>query len=543
MNKRKSLALVLFFTLLGGFLRFWQFTKIPVSLSIDEVSFGYSAYSILKTGRDEYGVFLPLTFESTGDYKNPVPIYLMVPSIAVFGLNEFGVRFPYVLAGTLTIPVFYLFIRKLTANNYFALIAMALLAVSSWHIYYSRFASDHMLALFWVISGTYFFLLALEKNNYKYPFAAAFFYAASMYTYYSARFFTPVFVFFLLLISFKKLLRKRKVLLVFLATAIILGLPIVARTFFGPDASRARMVFLSKDIDFTRNVLLESQPPVIEKSLLLFFFWVRRYINYLQPVFLFFNGLFLTRPDVYGLGVLYLFEIITFCLGFIYLIRSKIKNKNIIVLWFFLGFLPASIANNEHNAGRALIALPVLILISAFGVWVFYQYLRSLQQVWVRNFLAFAAFTLVSWSLLHAFFVYSAYYPVFRGEDFMEGTKEAVVFALAEKDKYDEIVFDPYRGVVGPYIVNIPHMYLLFYSKYDPHQYQTEPKVSGDEFYHFDKFTIRKIDWQTDRNQKNTLFVGSPWSLPEKDIAENQILQKVYLTSGDLVYLVVSAKP
>src|SRR3970282_1008498 len=107
---------------------------------------------------------------------------------------------------------------------------------------------------------TYFFLLALEKNNSKYPFMAALLYAASMYTYYSARFFTPVFVFFLLLLSFKNLLKKRRVLLVFLVTAVIAGLPIVARTFLGPDASRARMVFLSKDIEFSRHALFYMQP-------------------------------------------------------------------------------------------------------------------------------------------------------------------------------------------------------------------------------------------------------------------------------------------
>ncbi|MDO8609647.1 MAG: hypothetical protein Q7R95_03800, partial [bacterium] len=113
---RYIFIIILILTILGGFLRFYGITKNPVSLSIDEVAFGYNAYSILKTGRDEYGKFLPLSFKSTGDYKNPVPIYSMVPSIAIFGLNEFGSRFPTALIATLSIPFFFFLFTEITGS-------------------------------------------------------------------------------------------------------------------------------------------------------------------------------------------------------------------------------------------------------------------------------------------------------------------------------------------------------------------------------------------------------------------------------------------
>ena len=127
----------------------------------------------------------------------------------------------------------------------------------------------------------------------------------------------------------------------------------------------------------------------------------------------------------------------------------------------------------------------------------------------------------------------------------MGGQKEAVMYALTNQDKYQEIVFDPYRGVAGPYIVSIPHIYLLFYAKYDPAKYQTEEKISKDEYYHFDKYTFKKIDWHfpgADRSAEDTLFIGSPWSLPEKDLAQHEILKRIYLTNGDLVFLAVRKK-
>ena len=101
----KKLVIVLIF-LLAFFLRTWNLSKYPVSLSMDEAAIGYNAYSILKTGHDEYKEFLPLTFRSAGDYKPPVDFYLTVPSIFLFGLTEFSIRLPVALVGSLTAVAF-----------------------------------------------------------------------------------------------------------------------------------------------------------------------------------------------------------------------------------------------------------------------------------------------------------------------------------------------------------------------------------------------------------------------------------------------------
>ena len=89
--------------ILGSFLRLWQLSSVPNGLTLDEAAICYNAYSILKTGHDEHGAFLPVIFKSFGDYKPGAYIYLTVPSVAVFGLNEFAVRFPSALAGILAI--------------------------------------------------------------------------------------------------------------------------------------------------------------------------------------------------------------------------------------------------------------------------------------------------------------------------------------------------------------------------------------------------------------------------------------------------------
>ena len=107
--KRINWVLVLI-VLLGFFLRTWKLGSNPPGLYWDEVSLGWNAYSVLKTGFDEHGRFLPIdTFFAFGDYKPPLYIYAAVPSIWLFGLNEFAVRAPSVAAGVaLTMVTYFL---------------------------------------------------------------------------------------------------------------------------------------------------------------------------------------------------------------------------------------------------------------------------------------------------------------------------------------------------------------------------------------------------------------------------------------------------
>lgn len=540
MNKNLKILLTVFvLTLIGGFLRFYNNPKNHISLNIDEVSYGYSAFSILKTAHDENGVFMPLAFQSTGDYKSPILIYSLVPSIAVFGLNEFAVRFTTALAGILSIPVFFMLLKKLLKNIQIALIGTALLAISPWHIFYSRLASESLMSTFFLMLGVLFFLKMLEGGK-IWAIGASIFLTLSMYTYHSQRLFIPVFIFLYLLAGFKRFKQNISNIRIFVLSSLLLVSPLVYLTIFGSAGIRAGMVFLSQDIEYTRYVVLDHIQKFGEEFLL-FFFWIKRYLNYFQPDFLFFNGLNMTIPGTLGLGVLYLFELPWLILGIIKLFKN-ISARLMIILWILLGIIPASLANNDQSSVRSLLILPALLVIVSLGAQRFFEMVIGLsnRSIKLGLFCLYGFFIILA--LIQAYLVFAVHFPIQRGEDFMEGTKETVLYALDNKDKYQEIVYDPYRGTEAPYIVNIPHMYILFYSQYDPKTFQKEvldfPKYGA----HFDKFTIRPINWREDRSKKGVLFIGSPWSLPTKDLKDGEILQRVYLSNGKLAFLIVSPK-
>jgi len=198
----KSWQKLFLIIILAAVLRFYNLAGNPPSLNWDEASIGYNAYSILKTGKDEFGEKFPLLFRSFGDFKPPVYFYLAVPSIAIFGLNEFAVRFPSALFGTLTVLVTYLLVKRIFGSheltriktrintNNLALLVSLLLAISPWHLQFSRGAFEANIALFFTVTGAWLFFKG-RKSPYFFILSVLAFVLA-FYSYHAARVFVPL---------------------------------------------------------------------------------------------------------------------------------------------------------------------------------------------------------------------------------------------------------------------------------------------------------------------------------------------------------------
>jgi len=140
MQTNKIILLIL---ILAGLFRLWHLGMVPPALTPDEASLGYNAYSILKTGSDEYGKFLPIIFKSFGDYKPGLYVYLVIPSIAILGLNEFSTRLPSAIFGILSVYLIYLICNKVFDKK-IGIFAAAVAAFNPYLIYFSRGAWRQM---------------------------------------------------------------------------------------------------------------------------------------------------------------------------------------------------------------------------------------------------------------------------------------------------------------------------------------------------------------------------------------------------------------
>jgi 4-amino-4-deoxy-L-arabinose transferase-like glycosyltransferase len=176
--KKYSPAIFLIITLIvGAFFRFSKLGSSPSGLYVDEASIGYSAFSVLKTGRDEYGKTLPILFRSFSTFQSPVYTYLTVPFIYLFGLSPFSTRLPSALFGTLSIILIYFIAKQLFLESnsnddtkektleteIFAQCAAFFMAISPWHIQYSRTAYESNIALFFLLLGSLMFFYALRR--------------------------------------------------------------------------------------------------------------------------------------------------------------------------------------------------------------------------------------------------------------------------------------------------------------------------------------------------------------------------------------------
>ena len=241
--------------LLATILRLWQLGTVPVSPDWDEAAIGYNAYSLLSTGKDEFGKTFPLVFRSFNDYKPPLYIYLTMPSIAIFGLNTWSVRLPSALMGILAVIGTYFLVVELLKSQIpsanwrtndlqgkksfigywifdighsrsIALLSTMLLAISPWHIQFSRVAFEANIGITLNIWATIFFLRGLR--NAKNYYLSSLLFMLGMYSYHTERIFVPLYVLLLGNSFLKQPLRHSKDLLISMGIAIVLTIPIVS---------------------------------------------------------------------------------------------------------------------------------------------------------------------------------------------------------------------------------------------------------------------------------------------------------------------------
>jgi len=386
MKKNRILILIL---VLAAILRLWKLSSVPVSLFGDELDVGYQAYSILKTGRDYYGNFMPIHFHSLAEWRTPFYLYSVVPTVAMFGISPLGVRLPAAIFGIGGVWALYLLVLEMTRDRRIALISSFVLAISPWHIQYSRAAFEVSELLFFLILGLYFFLKAMKKGQWFW--VSAVFLALTPWIYSTAKFFTPLLLTFLVLVWGKQIFSLRRKYLVWAIMAFVLiGAPIAYSTVFGGGTERFGYISVFSDPTTESEVGTARQndarvrgemgeglsPTLIDRSLHnKFVYWGGHVLkNYLQPFssdFLFIRGDPNLRHSIEGMGEFYVVDAAVLLVGLILIYGWKIEKryKYLILFWIFAGVIPASITRDGGNhATRLILILPPLVLIVSYGI-------------------------------------------------------------------------------------------------------------------------------------------------------------------------------
>lgn len=541
----KNNFILIFILILGFILRFWNISNIPPSLTWDEAALGYNAYSIMTTGKDEYGNLLPLTLKSFGDYKPALYAYLTVPFVALLGLNELAVRLPSVIFGTLTVLLIFLLANQLFQKKLLSLSTALFLSISPLHIQFSRGAFEANLAVFFNLLGVYFFA--------KRKVSSVIFFALSILTYQSSKLFVPL-TFLSLIFIYRK--GKQNILpFIFLITLILIT------TFVSASPSRLSTLNLfayQRSTDSIVEISLEDGLKLdsISFKILHGEWWeytkgvFERIGVYMSPKILFIDGDPSGRHRVPDLGTLYAFSALLIPLGIYYLLTRHKKSMMLIGLWFVAAIIPAILSRDLTNNLRALNMVIPLSLLEGAGFYLLINkfvssaFKRSFQASLITSFrnrsLRFLAGIFLSILLLINVFIYLDSYfihaPRQYSQEWVYGYKQALEGIEDLKSKHEKVVISDKYGQ--------PYIYYLFYTKYSPAKFQKQAQIEQQgvdvgTIRKIDNIEFRRIDWVGERHNSNNLFLGSPEELPDKD-QDFPLLKEIRFLDGTVAFRIFS---
>jgi len=488
------IALALIF-LLALTLRVMWLAEIPPGIYCDEASNAYNSYSILLTGKDEHGSFMPLYFKAFGEYKNPVYIYSSIPFIALFGLNPFSARLPAAVIGSLTVLAAFLLASKI-AGKKAGLLAAFFLAISPWQFIFSRIAFEAITLPLFLTLGLYFLLRAKEKIIFG-VFAATSF-SLAIYSYGIAYIFIPLFLTAFTLLNFheiKKIKKHKKELAVFLLVFLLLVSPLLLE--YAQESDHIKSIRGRGRYSSIFSPALIEEKEKNNEHYSIPETYASNYLFYFSPKFLFQEGDPNLRHSIPGKGVLFLSTFFLSIFGIIYCIKKKTPATLMLVFWLLAFPVAAASSIQQPHAIRSITALPVFELLAGIGTaFLFSKWKKEKNQQTKKAFqiVLIAAILLIS---IESFSFYSLYftdYPTKAGPWFQEGYEQAFAFAQAHPE-FEKVYFlqDLSKEYDQPYILH------AFFTKLDPATLREGKETERYEFL------------KTPKNlEPNSLYISRP---------------------------------
>ncbi len=549
MKKYIPIFLLFLITLLGLFVRFYRLGEVPAGLYLDEAAQGYNAYSILRTGKDEFGKFLPIVFRSFADFKTPIYIYLVVPLIPVFGLSPFTVRFPSFFFSVLTLPLIYMLIRRLLhrsdLSSSLALLTTLMLAISPWHTLFGRTNFECNLALFFLLLAVYSFYLAL-KNPF-FLIVSALFFAITIPAYHSQRVIVPLTLILLFIRHHRTLLSPthRWYSVIGFVIGGIISLPTLS--IISTPGFLARAATLNIFSQTPSGYLAWYHGPlssIINASWYLTtkeFFSL--YFSYFSPRNIFQLGDYGPRSSFPDLAVQYSWQFPFYVFGLYRLtVEKKLGELRFLMVSLLLvSPLPAAITRDPFTTIRSLPMVVPLSLIISLGIIRIYEFIpprfRKISKIGFGGVIVYSLINLYSSAI-----ILNEY---FRAPSWDYGWRQ-VVERLNTLDQKLPIVVDNARAE--------PYSQVLFFTKFDPAIYQQENfEVPPDEYYsnlnrnrvkHIGRITVRSIEWKPDMMLEQYL-VGDHLAISYDQLKRNHLtlIDEIKYPDGTPAYRIVKTNP
>lgn len=462
--KKYSILVFLIFVFL--ITRLATISSNPPSLYWDEVSIGYNAYSILTTGKDEWGEFLPLHFRAFGEFKLPIFIYAVAVSEALLGLTEFAVRLPSVLFSLGSLILVFLITKKLTRAFEVGLLAVFFFSLSAWMGIFSYAGYEATAGLMFYLLGILLFLYTNKKPFFLLLSVISF--ILSIYSYNSFRILVPItFIYFAYVLFKEKVSRNvwRIALLGILIFSISI-VPIIRGALLDSGTVRLQTISIfnnSSTVEIIKNFTIN-------------------YTSHFAPEFLLLGDKNI-RSQQPRFGQIYFLDIPLLFLGVLLALKKK-KLFLLPVFFIIVGIIPAAITKESPHSLRAISVSPFLSIVTALGFFYLIGILRkkiSAPQLKVLVTLLLLLYLIQP--LIYSYnFLFN--YPKLSSLEWQYPYKEIYKNYSDEFKNYDQILITDRFAQ--------PYIFALFYLKIHPEEFKR-----GVEYESIDKWgfsTVKRIN-------------------------------------------------
>lgn len=474
--KNKLPVFLLFIiSLLSTLLFLYKLTSSPPCLNADEAANAYDAYSVLTTGKDQYGNPMPLRFKSFGDFKLPLLTYLAVPFIKIFGLTELGIRLVNIPFVFFFPVIVYLLAKELLKNKTVGLLAAALAAFAPGVQLLGRQAHEGYLTAFFLTLTFYLFLRFYGKQNILRYALFVISFLVTLFGYHSSRLWGGFFILIFLFYAFKKKIRWVYLL------GPVAALMIFLVTDLASAQTRIQNLLFFKNIGFSLKInelraeggsrLFYNKLTVGIRDL------TSEYLRYFSPQFLTASGDENLRFGFAGVSPITPLEYLFVFIGIYYLFKNNEKKRYFLLAVLLFAPVSGSLSWAGLSVTRTIFLFVPLLIISANGIINLLTGKRLLVP-----FIAFVYLASVFYSWDFYLFHYPQRATVIRS--WQCGYKQLVKYVSDHYNDYDKFYITRKNGQ--------PYIFFLFYLKYPPASYQQTANLSAPDEYGFGQ--VRSFD-------------------------------------------------
>ncbi len=517
-----KVTLLLFCIIILAFLsRFYQLGSFPSGMTWDETAIGYNAYGLVVNHRDEWLKRTPVVFQSFGDYKSPLLIYLTSLPVALFGLNALSVRLPVAISGLGLVVVTYflskeIFLLHEKKENRFGwvypLFATFCITISPWAVHFSRMGFESMLSAFLVSLGVLGLLLWKRTQAVRlsilFLVGGCLSFVLALYAYHSAKVVVPLTMLILIPVFWTKAATHFKQIALAVVVSCVAISPLIYVTVYGKANERA----LSTTIFSKPNALSQ---------------FVQNYGEHLSLEFLLKGKDVTFRHGTKEMGVSFPIELILFCVGLLSILLKKDKRS----MWwipalFFTGLIPAALGTDIPHANRSLLSLPWLQITAAIGLSSVATQVSSCvekRNIHLRTYSVYTVFFLVFLFVSHSFYNYvRTYKRVFTSvaplSEMGYGYKEAIAYAIEHENEVDTVYFTNFYGQA--------YIYLLFFKQLTPIEYRGGALAN---------YTITDKPYEDSRGRSRVLLIGTGDQIP----TTGNVVKEILYPDGKVAFRIV----